>query len=72
MTFIYICILALAVAATSIHRIIVVDGREALLYRGGRYVRILMAGTHWGSVGRSARWSSMSVRPTSRSLVRKS
>ena len=51
MTFIYICILVLVVAAlvaaTSIQRIIVVDGREALLYRGGRFVRVLTAGTHW-------------------------
>lgn len=51
MTFIYISIPVLAVAAlfaaTSIRRIIVVDGREALLYRGGRYVRVLTAGTHW-------------------------
>jgi uncharacterized membrane protein len=40
MTFIYICISVLVVAAlvavTAIQRIIVVDGREALLYRGGR------------------------------------
>ena len=51
MTFIHICILILVVAAlvaaTSIQRIIVVDGREALLYRGGRFVRVLTAGTHW-------------------------
>jgi regulator of protease activity HflC (stomatin/prohibitin superfamily) len=53
MTFIYICIsilvVAALVAATSIQRIIVVDGREALLYRGGRFVRVLTAGTHWVS-----------------------
>jgi len=51
MTFIYICILVLVVAAlvaaTAIQRIIVVDGREALLYRGGRFIRVLTAGTHW-------------------------
>jgi len=51
MTFIYISILILVAAmllgATLIQRIIVVDGREALLYRGGRYVRILTTGTHW-------------------------
>lgn len=51
MTFIYICIVALAVAvlfaATYVRRIIVVDGREALLYRGGRYLRVLTSGTHW-------------------------
>ncbi len=51
MTFIYIGILVLVVAAlvaaTTIQRIIVVDGREALLYRGGRYVCVLTAGTHW-------------------------
>ncbi len=51
MTFIYTCILVLVVAAlilaTAIQRIIVVDGREALLYRGGRFVRVLKAGTHW-------------------------
>jgi regulator of protease activity HflC (stomatin/prohibitin superfamily) len=51
MTFIYICILvpviAALVAATSLQRIIVVDSQEALLYRGGRYVRVLTAGTHW-------------------------
>jgi regulator of protease activity HflC (stomatin/prohibitin superfamily) len=28
-------------------RIIVVDGREAVLYRSGRYVGTLKAGTHW-------------------------
>src|ERR1700761_3868417 len=28
-------------------RIVVYDGREALLYRGGRFVRTLKAGTHY-------------------------
>ena len=28
-------------------RVVVYDGREALLYRGGRFARTLKAGTHW-------------------------
>ena len=43
-----VLMISAAMAATKlVRRIIVVDGREALLYRGGRFVRVLTAGTHW-------------------------
>lgn len=51
MTIIYITILAMVFAALLtaplFRRIIVFDGCEVLLYRNGRYVRVLKAGTHW-------------------------
>ena len=52
MTIILTCILAALIlsvllVATITRRFVVVDGREALLYRGGRFVRVLTAGTHW-------------------------
>jgi regulator of protease activity HflC (stomatin/prohibitin superfamily) len=51
MTIIYIIIGALVVGLiltkALVRRIVVVDGREALLYRSGRYLCVLKAGTHW-------------------------
>jgi regulator of protease activity HflC (stomatin/prohibitin superfamily) len=47
--YILIVLIISAVMATTklVRRIVVVDGREALLYRGGRFIRVLTAGTHW-------------------------
>jgi regulator of protease activity HflC (stomatin/prohibitin superfamily) len=51
MTFILISALALVfvglLVAPLVRRVIVQDGREALLFRAGRFLRVLPAGVHW-------------------------